>query len=132
MAKQKQNTSTTCPCGSGAHFNTCCKPYLTGEKFAPNALTLMRSRYSAFVTENEEYLYDTWVASMRPKGEIIDKKLKTQWVSLKIISHETNEERATVEFIARYKINGRMHQLHELSRFIKENDRWYYFDGTFF
>ena len=31
--------------------------------------------------------------------------------------------------LARYRIAGRGHRLHELSRFIREDGRWYYVDG---
>jgi SEC-C motif-containing protein len=36
---------------------------------------------------------------------------------------------ATVEFVARYKVNGRAHRLHEVSRFVQEAGRWCYVDG---
>jgi SEC-C motif-containing protein len=51
---------------------------------------------------------------------------------------ETNERlrefhiyRATVEFVARYKVGGRAHRLHEVSRFVLEEGRWFYLDGSF-
>ena len=34
-----------------------------------------------------------------------------------------------VEFIARFKINGRGHRLHEISRFEKIDGRWFYLEG---
>ncbi len=131
MAKKIKNVATVCPCG-GSSFHTCCQPYLDGEIEAPTALALMRSRYSAFVVGNEKYLRDTWLAENRPAGAIIDKKDLTKWVGLKILGHQELEDRATVEFIANYKRNGRMLKLHENSRFIKQEGRWYYVDGTFF
>ncbi len=41
-----------------------------------------------------------------------------------------------MEFVARYKIGGRAHRLHEVSRFVREAGsgdvpRWYYLDGSF-
>ena len=38
-------------------------------------------------------------------------------------------EPATVEFVARYKIAGRAYKLHETSRFVREDGRWFYLDG---
>jgi len=38
-------------------------------------------------------------------------------------------DHAMVEFVARSKLGGRAHRLHELSRFVRENGRWYYVDG---
>jgi SEC-C motif-containing protein len=35
-----------------------------------------------------------------------------------------------VEFVARYKIGGRAHRLHETSRFLKEDGRWFYLDAV--
>lgn len=92
----------------------------------------MRSRYTAYVLEDEDYLRSTWAEENRPTGTIIEKKQPTKWEGLKILGHQEHEDRATVEFIARYKINGRMQKLHEISRFAKENSQWFYFDGTFF
>lgn len=92
----------------------------------------MRSRYSAYVTENEAYLRDTWVEENRPSGAIIDRHSPIKWIDLKILGHQEHEDRATVEFIARYKQNGRLQKLHEISRFIRKGTQWYYFDGTYF
>ena len=36
---------------------------------------------------------------------------------------------ATVEFVARSKLGGRAHRLHETSRFVREDGRWFYVDG---
>ena len=92
----------------------------------------MRSRYSAYVTENEDYLRETWAEENRPSGTIIEKNSPVKWVGLKIIGHQEHEDRATVEFIAQYTQNGRMQKLHEISRFIRKDAQWYYFDGTYF
>ena len=107
-------------------------PTIAREAIAGDALSLMRSRYSAYVTENEDYLRDTWAEENRPSGAIIEKKSPVKWVGLKIIGHQEHEDRATVEFIAQYKQNGRMQKLHEISRFIRKDAQWYYFDGTYF
>lgn len=131
MSKKKLPEQQGCPCG-GVSFDTCCKPYLDGDAFAADALSLMRSRYSAYVTENEAYLRDTWAEENRPSGTIIERRSPVKWVGLKILGHQEHGDRATVEFIASYKQNGRMQKLHEISRFIKKDAQWYYFDGTFF
>jgi SEC-C motif-containing protein len=41
------------------------------------------------------------------------------------------DNEARVEFVARYKIGGRAHRLHEVSRFQRLDGRWYYVDGEF-
>ena len=70
MSKKRDFVQTGCPCGNPS-FEDCCKPYLTGDATAKDALSLMRSRYSAYVTENEPYLRETWVDENRPSGTII-------------------------------------------------------------
>lgn len=91
----------------------------------------MRSRYSAYVLKLEDYLLATWHASTRPeKLELLADNNK--WLGLEIKRHEVQSpEQATVEFVARYKIAGRAYRLHELSRFVREEGRWYYLDGDF-
>ncbi len=90
---------------------------------------LMRSRYTAFTQNNETYLLQSWHRNTRPQSlNLVDQK-NIKWVSLKILGHETKETVATVEFIARYKVSGKAEKIHELSRFIKEEGRWFYLDG---
>ncbi len=55
-----------------------------------------------------------------PEGEGTNERLR-----------EFHIYRATVEFVARYKVNGRAHRLHEVSRFVLEDGRWFYLDGSF-
>lgn len=118
-----------CPCGGGRYAD-CCAPYHTAMP-APNAEALMRSRYSAYVLQLEPYLLATWHPSTRPSAlDLVHDK--TQWIDLKIVSHTSqSEQTAKVEFIARYKLNGRAKRLHEISAFVRENGRWFYVDGIF-
>ena len=46
----------TCPCCSQREFESCCAPFLNGEASAPTAETLMRSRYTAYVRGNIDYI----------------------------------------------------------------------------
>lgn len=55
-----------CPCGSGTSYSDCCQPFHTKAKNAPTAELLMRSRYSAFVLGNEEYLLYSWAPETAP------------------------------------------------------------------
>ena len=89
----------------------------------------MRSRYTAFTRNNEAYLLQSWHQSTRPKAlNLVDEK-NIKWVSLKVLRHESQEASAIVEFVARYKVNGKAEEIHELSRFTKEGDRWLYING---
>jgi SEC-C motif-containing protein len=89
----------------------------------------MRSRYAAFVLCNESYLLATWHPSTRPPAVDFDPGQK--WLGLTIVAvSPPHEDRATVEFIARYRIGGgSAARLHELSRFVLEAERWFYVDG---
>jgi len=122
---------TACPCGSGRTYGKCCGLYHDGES-APTAEALMRSRYSAYVLQLEHYLLDTWHASTRRPSLDLAQEGTTRWLGLEIRHHQrTGPDSATVEFVARYKIAGRAFRLHEISRFIREDARWYYVDGAF-
>lgn len=90
----------------------------------------MRSRYVAYVLELEPYLLATWHSTTRPASLGFNKEEKTRWLGLTIKRHEVQDkDHATVEFVARYKIGGRAYRLHETSRFVREDGRWFYVDG---
>ena len=90
----------------------------------------MRSRYSAFVLGLEDYLLTTWHPDTRPAALELDAEPSPQWLGLAIQSHTPlDDHHAMVEFIARYKLNGRAFKLHETSRFERVGERWFYVDG---
>ena len=121
---------TFCPCGSGCALAACCGSYLDGGAVAPTAEALMRSRYTAYTMQREDYLLATWHASSRPEQLGLAEELPTKWIGLDVKRHEQQDaEHAIVEFVARYKVNGRAHRLHETSRFVREGGRWFYVDG---
>ena len=118
-----------CPCGSGRSVEACCGRFLSGEP-APDAESLMRSRYCAFVLGQENYLQATWHPDTRPADLGLDATPAPQWLGLAIQSHTPlDDHHAMVEFIARYKLNGRAFKLHETSRFERVDGRWLYVDG---
>lgn len=88
----------------------------------------MRSRYSAFVLEDADYLLATWHPSRRPSSIAFEPGI--QWLGLQVRSHRAIDAvHAEVEFVARSRLGGRAHRLHERSRFVCEDGRWYYVDG---
>lgn len=92
---------------------------------------MMRSRYSAYVLKLKAYLLATWHSSTRPAALNLATD-NTKWLGLEIKKHTPESaDRATVEFVARYKIGGRAGRLHEISRFMREDRRWFYVDGEF-
>lgn len=123
-----------CPCGSGRPYADCCGALHrrfadAGVLTAPSAEALMRSRYSAFVLGDLAYLQASWHASMRP-AELAPNEAGLKWLGLEVRQHLSQDaDHATVEFIARSKLGGRAHRLHEISRFVREEGVWYYLDG---
>jgi SEC-C motif-containing protein len=89
----------------------------------------MRSRYAAFVLELEPYLLASWHPRTRP--ETIHFERGAKWLGLKlVVTQQTGDDAAEVEFVARYKIGGGSAvRLHERSRFVREAGRWLYVDG---
>lgn len=120
---------SSCPCG-GADYATCCGRYHNGAP-APDAESLMRSRYSAYVLKLETYLLATWYPGTRPVTLDLAAD-NTKWLDIDVKKHlSESTDRATVEFVARYKVGGRAERLHEISRFVREEGRWFYVDGEF-
>lgn len=121
-----------CYCGSRLEYANCCQPYHLKISNAPTAEALMRSRYSAFVLADGEYLYETTHFSKR-KGNSKESYTKsarnTKWIKLEIVSAEFDK----VEFKAFYLNNKFQTQvLHEKSNFKLEDGKWYYVDGKFY
>ena len=125
-----KTADVVCWCGASTPAQACCAPLLWGETAATDALSLMRSRYSAYVTENEYYLLETWHPDTRPQNIVFDPE--RQWLGLKIYSHcngQPGDKQGMVEFAARFKINGKGHRLRERSQFVFEQNRWLYLRG---
>jgi SEC-C motif-containing protein len=110
----------------------CCGPALLGGAPATSPEALMRSRYVAYTQRLEDYLLATWHPSTRPKALELASDPQPQWLGLTVKRQQQSApNHGLVEFVARYKINGRAHRLHETSRFVRENERWFYVDGDF-
>lgn len=90
----------------------------------------MRSRYSAYVLGDADYLLATWHPTTRPASLDLSAEPRPKWLGLEVKRHDTlDAEHAVVEFVARYKVNGRAVRMHETSRFVREGGRWFYVDG---
>jgi SEC-C motif-containing protein len=124
----KKNLPEPCPCGSGAAYEHCCGRWHRGEP-APGAEALMRSRYSAYVMEDEPYLLATWHAGARPGA--VEFEAGTKWLGLTVKgARELGPDEAEVRFVARYRVGGRPAvRLEERSRFVREAGRWFYVEA---
>lgn len=117
-----------CPCGSQKDYAQCCEPYISGKAHAPTPEALMRSRYSAYVKVAAPYLKETLAPESRGdynEADVQEWASKSEWLGLQIIAAKGN----TVEFIAKYKTQGKVLEHHEVSTFKKKGDRWYFVDG---
>lgn len=128
-----------CPCGrcddrgKALTMAQCCGRFITPDLAtpAPDAQSLMRSRYTAYVLRQLPYLLATWHASTRPEALSLEPGVK--WLGLEVRQHSLQgDDSAEVEFVARQRDgSGRAHRLRERSRFVRERGRWFYVDGKF-
>jgi SEC-C motif-containing protein len=129
-----------CPCGRSdprgrpQAYVACCGRYLEDglEAAAPDAESLMRSRYTAYVRQRANYLLATWHPAHRPVT--LDFEPGARWLGLQVRAHRvTGPDTAEVEFVARQRVGGRGVRLHERSRFVRETVQgvlcWLYVNG---
>ena len=133
--KPRLRDTAACPCGSGLDYGACCGAIHaqfvdSGKLSATTPEALMRSRYSAYSLGLLHYLLATWHPSTAP-GEL--ELGFTKWLSLEVLHSEASTDAGVVEFVAKYKANGKAETLHEISRFVWEgpaaSGAWLYVDG---
>ncbi|HEU4670541.1 MAG TPA: YchJ family metal-binding protein [Dyella sp.] len=119
-----------CPCGLPREYADCCGALHAGG-VAADAEALMRSRYSAYVRGDEAYLLASWHPGTRPPAlDLAAQSPAPTWLGLDVKRHVPDGDRAVVEFVARLRHGGgKAQRMHEVSRFVREDGRWYYVDG---
>lgn len=127
--------TAVCPCQSGKPYAECCQPIIAGRQEAQTPEQLMRSRYTAFVTHNADYLITSWHPDCHmgaQRDAITAGFAGTEWLGLTIVAtlEGKNADEGYVEFVARYHSEGCNAALHERSRFLRLEKRWYYVDGS--
>lgn len=128
-------SDTPCPCDSGLSYTQCCQAYHLGKAVATTAEQLMRSRYSAFVVGDSDYLLKTLHPKSRRENsaaELAESIAAQHWLQLNIVDSVAggkNDRDGIVEFVAGYEADGQQAYLHERSRFEKIDGSWYYLDG---
>jgi SEC-C motif-containing protein len=123
-------TQETCPCRARAQdkpdFAACCGPYLAREKAPPTAEALMRSRYSAFVKGDIDYLYETLSPDQRKdfnRETTSEWARKSEWLGLDIVETENGLEAdatGTVTFTAHFGRDGKALTHKEKSLFTRD------------
>lgn len=116
-----------CPCDPKHSYGNCCGALHAGTA-AADAEALMRSRYSAYVLGDRDYLLASWHPSTRPLAMDLEGPLR--WLRLKVLAHRrVDDTHAEVDFEAKFIDRGRHGVLRERSRFVREGGRWFYVDG---
>ena len=121
-----------CYCGSLKSYANCCEKVHKNITEAKTAEQLMRSRYSAFVLANGNYLMQSHHSSTRPlkeKKAIVKWAKSVEWIKLEVIETTkgtANDTNGTVTFNAYFYENGKVDVIHEKSAFLKENNHWTY------
>ena len=121
-----------CPCGTNLDYENCCKIIHDDIHQAKTAEQLMRSRYSAFVKANGDYLMESQHSSTRKpttKHDTLRWAMSVKWQGLKIIDKvrgEEGDDKGTVEFVASFMERFMNRKIHEDSVFVKENGHWVY------
>lgn len=117
-----------CPCQSGKHYEHCCGKFHQNKEVAKTALELMRSRYSAYALQLEDYLMQTWSEERRPASSFFCSP-PLFWKGLRIIEcvkGQAEDTKGIVEFLAIYELNQKKQILHERSYFEKSCGKWLY------
>ncbi len=127
-------TAELCPCNSGVSYGECCEPLIRGTRQAPTAESLMRSRYSAYVKVEIDYLYETTHPAHRKGYDHEGTRQwaeKSKWDGLEIVSARGGEgdTLGEVEFVATYHDGDQVYAHHELGKFRKLDGRWFFVDG---
>lgn len=74
---------------------------------------------------------DTWHPDTRPVA-LDANPAGIKWLGLDLRAHQVQDaDHATVEFVARHRLDGKASRLHETSRFVRVGGRWLYLDGEF-
>lgn len=140
------NDSEKCPCGNvyegqALPYADCCEPFIENVRKPEHCEQLMRSRYTAYSMAKVDYLIATWHPSKQPgliRQDLLQSAESTTWLRLQVMRSSQQGTVGTVEFNAWYSDNeadegsekNEVNCLHEISRFEKVGDQWFYVDGV--
>ncbi len=140
-------SNQTCFCGTDLPFEVCCQPLINQNKLPQTPEQLMRSRFSAYATEQYQYIFDTYAKQSQIELSVEDIQnsgADSHWFALVIYTSSMleNEKEQFVEFSAFYIADNGLYEMREKSRFLLEdvskaikgqkqdnNKQWRYVDG---
>lgn len=125
-----------CPCTSNKAFEDCCEPFLLGKAKAETPEQVMRSRYTAYVQKNINYLKHTLTKKSQKDFDPEASKEwadGVKWKGLEVISTTDggpSDQKGVVEFIAKFKQKNEAVEHHEVAHFERdEKGDWKFDDG---
>jgi SEC-C motif-containing protein len=119
-----------CPCGTGSNYGACCGRLISGRAQARTAEELMRSRYSAYVLGDYDYVFRTWHPRTRPVDVAPAAGVSFTGLQISdIVAGGPEDDLGVVEFTARLRGPDGLAEMHERSRFSRRAGRWMYVDG---
>jgi len=126
--------NSPCPCCSEKNYSDCCGKYIGTKEIAPDAETVMRSRYTAYVIGNINHIAKTIPLLHRKEFDersAIEWSKAAKWLGLEVISTKEHAQgkKARVEFRAKYEIEGEKLDHHEVAMFEKVQARWLFIDS---
>jgi SEC-C motif-containing protein len=129
-------TDAICPCrvtgDEKRDYADCCKPFIEEGQAPPTAEALMRSRYTAFVRGDIDYLEQSLAPDARhdfDRKAITHWARQSQWLGLEVLAAEDGRESddsGFVEFVASFVNEGQRYDHRERSLFKKIDGRWYF------
>ena len=128
-----QINEANCYCKSGKSYENCCAIFHQLQRKPETCEQLMRSRFSAFILQLGEYLFNTYHPDFR--GQLTVEQLSEKslnWCNLQIIDSKDEATTGFVEFKAWYILDGQLACHHEGSNFVKHQEQWFYCDGTIY
>lgn len=139
---QKVNRNDSCPCGSGKKYKVCCGAAHTGIEYPKDPERMIRSRYTAYVIGDVDYLYKTTHPSNEAvagkteeayKNETLGYCQKVDFTGLTV--HETSPEDdqgiSRGMLTARFQVGNQPEDsFTERSEFIPVDGRLLYLRGT--
>ena len=123
-----------CDCGSLKDYGVCCGRFIDGHESAASAEALMRSRYTAFVRKNMDYIKETHDPQTKDQFDLASTKdwaHSVDFKSLEILRAEEAGNKAVVEFRAIFQDIATKNQTihHEVSKFRKQKGIWFFREG---
>lgn len=118
-----------CPCCSNKPYIDCCSRFIEGGQVPATPEQLMRSRYTAYATNNLVYLQNTMKSPAADHFDKNRKRANITWIKLEVLNSSVSGKKGNVEYIAYYNDYDKLQSLHEKSRFRFDEGHWYYIDG---